>query len=167
MLCPSLCERRIFEHPPEGRAAGAAEAGRPSGRAERPRPRSAGPLLPADLWVSPVSVRCGRVSHGPAGTFRRFGMRRPRPRNDSDRPRARYRTGRRGGASITSIPSKLNLPRQIRDSLNRAGIFSLNILIFLSLTSALHPGAAGSCPFPAGIGTLRLGFRGSLEGKWF
>lgn len=62
----------------------------------------------------------GRVSHGPADSFRGRATAATGP--------APCRTG------IPASPSKLNLPRQVRGSLNRAVIFffffPLNILIF-------------------------------------
>lgn len=154
MLCPSLCERRIFEHPPEGRTAEAGEPrGAPAAAAGRPAPSRGGsgfaglggvragfPRLPAYL---PAASRCvfrGRATTatGPAGLPER-PPRRGEHRTDS--------------CKIKPSPADPRLPQPCLN-------FSLNILIFPSLISALQPGAAGSHPCPAGLGTLRVGFRG-------
>lgn len=62
-------------------------------------------------------ARCGTgwVSHGPAGSFRGRATAATGP--------APCRTG------IPASPSKLNLPRQVRGSLNRAVIFFLLLLL--------------------------------------
>lgn len=92
------------------------KAGKPSGRAELPRPRCAGPRLPAEARLSPVPVRCEGVFRG---TCSRLGMLLPRNGSGPDG----FRSGRRGGANVIPTPSKFNLPRQTRNSLNRAVIF--------------------------------------------
>lgn len=141
MLCPSLCERRIFEHPPER---GAAEAGKRA--EEQPRPRSAGFLLPTEVWVSPGSVRNRVGFPRPRGFL-------PRPRNGSHRPRSL--PDRHPGESFQIKPSPAGprLSQPCRDFFFIIIIIiSLpspkNINFFLSLTPARHPGRCGILPLP-------------------
>lgn len=103
MLCPSLCERRIFEHPPAGRAAEAGERrAAPAAAQRRPAPSRGRFGFRRSRWGSDGFSAASRVpSAASRCAFRGRATTATGP--------AGCRTGRRGGASIALIPPKLNL----------------------------------------------------------